>query len=111
MSRPTFSAEVLVRIAIKGVKRERPKTPDGKWILSDYERQHDLGPLPMCPDDQGLCRKLMAWEEEQGIRYVYLLTSGGGSHVALYSVDDASKITEWLAQHADRAEWNVDGAG
>lgn len=110
MTRPTYSAEVVVRIAIKGVKREHPKTPDGKWLLSEHEKAIG-GPLPMCPDDQGLCRKLMAWEDEQGIRYVYLLTSGGGSHVALYSVDDASRITEWLAQHADRAEWNVDGAG
>ncbi len=106
MSRPTFSAEVLVRIAIKGVKREpRPLTDS-----TDYERQHDLDLLPMTPDDQGLCFKFWEWEREQGIRCVYLLTSGGGLHVGLYTTSDAARITAWLGQHADRESWNTDGA-
>jgi hypothetical protein len=91
MSRPTFSAEVLVRIEIKGIPRKDPK-----------------GERAMLPDDQGLCRALFAWEREQRIAPAYLILSGGGRYIALYAREDAARIAAWLSVHAERELWNQD---
>jgi hypothetical protein len=91
MSRPTFSAEVLVRIEIKGIPRKDP-----------------AGERTLLPDDRGLCRELFAWERAQHITPAYLILSGGGRYIGLYARDDAARITAWLSDRAERELWNQD---
>ena len=77
MPKVTAVFSKLVHVAIRGEKRDDP---------TRYVR----------PDDGGVIKEFTDWCEVSGIDAHFVITSGGGSKVALYWEKDIPAIRQWL---------------
>ena len=85
MPKVTFTMTEVVWIKIKGEKVEH--TPEaGKPYLN------------ICPNDGGLVRRFMDFQEKETIFPVSHLSCGGGQFEGLFTAEDAAKIEAWLEE-------------
>jgi hypothetical protein len=85
--RVTYRSTPAVWVEVRGEARELPPHPE-------------LGPLPACPDDDGVVARLRAWLEEQDIETLPLCggLSGGGAFRNAFRPVDAEKVLAWLRE-------------
>ena len=57
------------------------------------------------PDDEGFVTSLLEWERDQNCYPIRSIVSGPGIYAAIFAIEDAGKVYEFLAHRLPRVDY------